>query len=66
MAKAEGVIKKIDDALVKSSSVSEELEERLKTNEETKNSVQQHFNKLNTLQSLHQYLRVLQYVENLR
>lgn len=66
MAKAEGVIKKIDDALVKSSSVSEELEERLKTNEETKNSVQLHFNKLNTLQSLHQYLRVLQYVENLR
>lgn len=51
---------------MKSSGVSEEIEDCLRTNEETRIAVQQRFNRLNTLQNLHQYLRVLQYVENLR
>lgn len=66
IAKAEDTIKGIDEALVKSRTVSEEIVECLKTTEETKNSVQQHLMRLNTLQSIHQYLRVLQFVENLR
>lgn len=66
VAKAEETIKKLDDALTESSTVSGQIEECLRTTEETRNSVQEYMTKLNTLQSIHQYLRVLQYVETLR
>lgn len=51
---------------MKSSSVGEEIEDCLKTTETTRNEVQERFIKLNTIQTLQQYLKVLQYVENLR
>lgn len=66
MAKAEETINKIDATLTKSNSAFVEIEECLKTSEETRTTIQQHLIKLNTLQSLEQYLKVLQYVENLR
>lgn len=66
MARAKDVIRKIDETLVESGTVSEEIEEYLKATEETRKAVQQYFIKLNTLQSIHQYLRILQFVEDLR
>lgn len=66
VTKIEETIKEIDDTMTRSNALAEQIEDYLKTTDEIRTSVKQHFEQLNTLQCTLQYLRVLHHIEKLR